>query len=49
MNFILRLWHVFSFVLAGWLSRSQQEAIEYLLTENRVLREKLAKASHLAQ
>jgi transposase InsO family protein len=43
MNFILRPWHLFSFVLAAWISRSQQDAIEYLLTENRVLREKLGK------
>jgi hypothetical protein len=30
-------------ILAGWINRSQQNAIEYLLTENRVLREKLGK------
>jgi transposase InsO family protein len=27
--------------LAGWMNRQQQEAIEYLWTENRILREKL--------
>jgi transposase InsO family protein len=27
--------------LAGWMNRQQQEAIEYLRTENRILREKL--------
>jgi transposase InsO family protein len=43
MNFILRPSHLLSFVLAGWISRNQQEAIEYLLTENRVLREKLGR------
>jgi putative transposase len=30
-------------ILAGWSDRRQQDAIEYLLTENRVLREKLGK------
>jgi hypothetical protein len=30
-------------ILAGWINRSQQDAVEYLLTENRVLREKLGK------
>ena len=30
-------------VLAGWVNRQQQDAIEYLRTENRVLREKLGK------
>jgi hypothetical protein len=28
-------------ILAGWGNRSQQEVIEYLRTENRVLREQL--------
>ncbi len=27
--------------LAGWLNRQQQEVVEYLRTENRILREKL--------
>ena len=30
-------------ILAGWINRRQQDAVEYLLTENRVLREKLGK------
>jgi transposase InsO family protein len=30
-------------ILAGWINRRQQDAIEYLMTENRVLREKLGK------
>jgi putative transposase len=30
-------------ILAGWINRRQQDALEYLLTENRVLREKLGK------
>ena len=36
-------WHLLLLILAGWINRSQQNAIEYLLTENRVLREKLGK------
>jgi hypothetical protein len=27
--------------IAGWMNRQQQEAIEYLQVENRILREKL--------
>jgi hypothetical protein len=30
-------------ILAGWINRRQQKFIEYLITENRVLREKLGK------
>jgi hypothetical protein len=33
--------HVLAVVLAGWLNRHQQLAIEYLREENRVLREML--------
>jgi len=29
----------------GWVNRKQQDAIEYLLTENRLLREKLGRPS----
>jgi len=43
MNLALRPWHLLSFVLAGWINRNQQAAIEYLLAENRVLREKLGR------
>ena len=35
--------HLLLVILAGWINRRQQDAIEYLLTENRVLREKLGK------
>ena len=34
---------MFLLILAGWVNRQQQDAIEYLLTENRVLSEKLGK------
>ena len=39
MNFALQPWQFFFVVLAGWVNREQQEAIDYLLTENRVLKE----------
>ena len=34
----LQPWQLLVLILAGWISRQQQDAIEYLLTENRVLR-----------
>jgi len=34
-------WHFFVVAVAGWMNRQQQEVIEYLTEENRVLREKL--------
>ena len=30
-------------ILAGWINRQEQDVIEYLRAENRVLREKLGK------
>ena len=43
MNFILQTWQLYFLVFAGWVNREQQEVIEYLRTENQVLREKLGK------
>jgi hypothetical protein len=43
MAFILQPWQLYLAILAGWLNRQQQEVIEYLRTENRVLKEKLGK------
>ena len=43
MNFVLQPWQLLLLILAGWINRHQQDAIEYLLTENQVLREKLGK------
>ncbi len=43
MNYILQPWQFFLFILAGWVHRQQQQAIEYLRTENQVLKEKLGK------
>ena len=39
----LQPWHIAFLAISGWVHRQQQEIIEYLLTENRVLREKLGK------
>jgi len=33
------LWQFLALTFAGWVNRSQQDAIEYLKEENRVLRE----------
>ena len=35
------LWQFFVMAFAGWVNRFQQDAIEYLKVENRVLREQL--------
>ena len=43
MNFILHPWQLLLLILAGWVNRQQQEVIEYLRTENQVLKEKLGK------
>jgi len=43
MNFILQPWQLFFLILAGWVNHQQQEVIEYLRTENQVLKEKLGK------
>ena len=42
-NVILQPWHLFVTIMAGMVNREQQQAIEYLRTENQVLREKLGK------
>ena len=43
MDFILQPWQLYVVILAGWMNRQQQELIEYLRTENQVLKEKLGK------
>jgi hypothetical protein len=35
--------HFATLILAGWVHREQQQVIEYLRTENQVLREKLGR------
>jgi hypothetical protein len=39
MTFILQPWQLLLLILAGWINRQQQETIEYLRTENQILRE----------
>ena len=43
MNHVLKPWQLFLLILVGWINRHQQEVIEYLEAENRVLREKFGK------
>ena len=45
MDFNLQPWKLYLVILAGWVNRQQQEEIQYLLTENQVLKEKLGKKS----
>jgi len=39
MAFILEPWQFFFAILAAWLNRQQQESLDYVLTENAVLKE----------
>src|ERR1700730_8161854 len=43
MNIILQPWLLVLAGFAGWINRQQQEVIEYLRTENQILKEKLGK------
>ncbi|MDE0866299.1 MAG: integrase core domain-containing protein [Rubripirellula sp.] len=43
MKFILQPWQLMLIILASWVNRQQQEVIEYLRTENAVLKEKIGK------
>ena len=43
MKFILQPWQLMLIILASWVNRQQQEVIEYLRTENAVLRQKFGK------
>jgi hypothetical protein len=43
MNFVLKPWQFALIAIGGWINREQQEVIEYLRTENSVLREELGK------
>ena len=40
MNSILQPWHLLVVSLAGWLNHQQQAVVDYLSTENQVLKEK---------
>jgi putative transposase len=43
MKAILHPWQILLLIMAGWINRNQQHAIEYLIAENRILRKKLGK------
>jgi transposase InsO family protein len=43
MKTLLQPWQLLLLILAGWINRTQQDAVEYLITENRILREQLGK------
>ena len=42
-NVVMRPWQFLFIGMAGWINRSQQDEIEYLRTENKVLREVVGK------
>ena len=43
MKSVLHPWQLLLLILAGWINHQEQDVIEYLRAENRVLREKLGK------
>ena len=43
MNVVLQPWQLLFLIVAGWVNRQQQQVIEYLRSENQVLREKLGR------
>jgi hypothetical protein len=43
MPFVLQPWHLLAGVVAGYADREQQRVIDYLRTENAILREKLGR------
>lgn len=43
MHFRLQPWQLCFLILAGWVNREQQEMIEYLCTENQILKELVRK------
>ena len=43
VNFVLQPWQLLFAILAGWVNQQQQDVIEYLRTENQILKEKLGK------
>jgi putative transposase len=43
MKSVLHPWQMLLLILAGWINQQQQNAIEYLIAENRILREKVGK------
>ncbi len=43
MKSVLQPWQLLLLILAGWLSRHQQEVLEYLPAENQVVKEKIVR------
>jgi hypothetical protein len=43
MRAVLQPWQILVAAMAGWLTRQQQAAVEYLREENRILREQLGR------
>ena len=43
MRFVHQPWQLLAAILAGWVNGEQQQYIEYLRTENQILKEKLGK------
>jgi hypothetical protein len=43
LNFLLQPWQLLLVILAGWVNQQQQQVIDYLRTENQILKEKLGK------
>jgi putative transposase len=43
VSFVLRPWQILLVGLAGWINREQRQVIEYLITENQILKEKIGK------
>ena len=43
MKPLLQPWQLLLLILAGWINHREQDVIEYLRAENRVLRKKLGK------
>lgn len=43
MNFVFHPWQFLLAILAGWINHEQQKLIDYLRTENQILKEKLGK------
>ena len=41
MSNVIQPFHLLAIALAGWLNRQQQTVIDYLMEENRVLKEQL--------
>jgi len=41
MAFVLKPWQLLVIIVSAWMTKHQQELIDYLLTENQVLKEKL--------